>query len=74
MLVPRLSKTLISNHNLITELSLVYLSRLVSTSCAGHMETAAIDPRSDQRLGAPIPFPCVTLYRSQVRLIQHDNR
>jgi hypothetical protein len=37
MLVSRLIKTLISNQNLITKLSLVYLSRLVSTSCAGQM-------------------------------------
>jgi hypothetical protein len=39
MLVLRLIKTLISNHNLITELSLVYfLSRLISTSCAGQLQ------------------------------------
>jgi hypothetical protein len=35
MLVLRLIKTLISNYNLMTELSLIYLSRLVSTSFAG---------------------------------------
>jgi hypothetical protein len=36
MLVSRLINSLISNHNLYTELSFGFLSRLISMNCTGH--------------------------------------